>query len=74
VGEPTDLPEGIELELLRIDDMDDDERAALIASIERGLSPVGHLPTRSLSSSRSIRRRHHGRSTSFDRDQSGRQD
>jgi hypothetical protein len=40
VDEPTDLPEGTELELLPVDDMDDGERAALMASIGRGLAQV----------------------------------
>jgi hypothetical protein len=40
VDEPTDLPDGTELELLPVDDMDDAERAALMASIERGLAQV----------------------------------
>jgi hypothetical protein len=40
VDEPTDLPEGTELELLPVDDMDEEERAALMASISRGLAQV----------------------------------
>lgn len=40
VDEPTDLPEGSEIELVvdELDDLDPAERAALEASIERGLS------------------------------------
>jgi hypothetical protein len=34
VDEPTDLPEGTELELLPVDDMDDDERGKLLAALD----------------------------------------
>jgi len=34
VDEPTDLPDGTELELVPVDDMDDDERAKLLAAID----------------------------------------
>ena len=33
VDEPTDLPEGTELELLVVDELDDDERARLHAAL-----------------------------------------
>lgn len=40
IDEPTNLPEGceVELQLVDPDDLDDEERAALNASIERGLA------------------------------------
>jgi len=41
IEEPADLPEGSVVELVPIDDaMDAEERAALMASIERGLAHV----------------------------------
>lgn len=41
IDEPADLPEGSVVELVPIDDaMDAEERAALMASIERGLAQV----------------------------------
>jgi len=41
VEEPTDLPEGVVVELVTLDEaMDAKERAALVASIERGLAQV----------------------------------
>ena len=40
VDEPTDLPDGTEIELLPVNDIDDEERAALMPSIERGFAQV----------------------------------
>jgi hypothetical protein len=37
LDEPTDLPEGAEVELMPADDMDDDERAELSRSLEESL-------------------------------------
>jgi hypothetical protein len=37
LDEPTDLPEGTEVELVPVDDMDDDERAELDRSLEEGI-------------------------------------
>jgi hypothetical protein len=37
LDEPTDLPEGAEVELIPADDMDDDEREALNCSLDEGI-------------------------------------
>jgi hypothetical protein len=36
LDEPTDLPEGTEVELMPVDDIDSDERARLLDAIEEG--------------------------------------
>jgi hypothetical protein len=36
VDAPTDLPDGTELELVAADDLDEPERAALVAAVEQG--------------------------------------
>ena len=38
IEEPTDLPEGTVLELVPVDDMDDEERAALDAALDEGIA------------------------------------
>lgn len=38
LDEPTNLPEGAEVELMPIDDMDDEERAELNRSLDEGIA------------------------------------
>jgi hypothetical protein len=37
LDEPTDLPEGTEVELVAVDDLDPEERARLLQAIEEGV-------------------------------------
>lgn len=40
LDEPTDLPEGTEVELLALDDLDPEERARLLQAIDEGVDDV----------------------------------
>ncbi|HEY1959997.1 MAG TPA: hypothetical protein VGH28_30520 [Polyangiaceae bacterium] len=42
VDAPTELPDGTELELLPVDEMDDEERAQLLAEIDAGADDIAH--------------------------------